>query len=210
MTSRRYARGASLGFVALAVAVSALLVCQNVAQGSTGPGGSITPPGTSNCLHGVVTLDGPERTTARLALAADTVVIANVTKAGPARWNTPDGRRPVIVPGQPVRAAIYRTVTFDVGSVTKGSIAGSGQQEVDIFGGAVGCDTFRITGIPFDLVAGPYVVFLTSGQAAIQTSDPQSVLAMWPISQGLVQTEAEGPVTAETWQARVLGARNTR
>jgi hypothetical protein len=159
----------------------------------------MSPP--EGCLRAVTDREVFSWSTASTAAASSVVVVADVTTVGRGRWSTADGQRPAVSSHRAPAAVITTPLAVQVVSSHKGTSAGS--VDVILPGGSSGCDTYQVTDLPFNPAPGRYAIFLvpTAGQSA--TGANLTVLAMWPVSNGVVKTPADGEVPLGDWQAIV-------
>lgn len=179
-------------------------VGSTVKKGETpAPDSSLEPrsPAPGECFYYDRSIDGVPATIDAQSRVASTVVVAEVLAVEGPSWTTTNGQAPAHADRNP--GSVYRIVTVRVDGIGKGKAAK--QLTFRLPGGKVGCDEFRVEGVPVELSAGDaYAFFLQpTGQPATSPSAEVAVQA-WPLAgDGAIATPAEGKVSVSTFVAKV-------
>jgi hypothetical protein len=124
---------------------------------------------------------------------AELIVIGTVSKVGPARWTTPDGKRPANPWAADNHDYIFTPVSIKVETVVKGDNPG-GEVQVSGYGGSVGNDSLTWAGDDlYHFVQGERVMlFLFRGDAP----KPQSLAALhlWDVHERFTITKGNRAV----------------
>ena len=148
---------------------------------------TLRPP----CYSHYAIVDRMVTTPAQDAAGSTSVVIARATAVGAAQWNAPDGRpRDQWAVGP---FDVMRLVRLEVETTIHGAV----QPEVItvwVPGGTIGCDEFRLSGIPDLAPGGRYVVFLNATATRTAQAGVVGAWQLWSISGDSVGTPQVGPV----------------
>jgi len=137
------------------------------------------------------TFDRASERVANLGRWSTNVVDGVILAIGKAEWNTPDG----LPPEQGLATFVVRHATVRVRDATKSKATG----DVDVLlpGGTIGCDTYRLASVANIKVGYRVVLFL---QATASTDSTESIIAgdAWLVrSDGTVTTPEDGDLSVQ-------------
>ena len=136
------------------------------------------------------------------AYYAAAVFVGRVTDVGAGQMTTAN-RTPGASVVSPSRASVYTPVSIEVNTAIRGVQTGEAV-DVQVQGGEIGCNRVIYSNPPTDLSVGQqYVVFMID---AGRVAESGRLLALWPVTDGLVRTPADGTLTIEELAARVQAA----
>ncbi len=178
---------------------------QPAAAADLAPGPDAEPP-IGECAHHTGMYETVEPlTVTMLAGSSRAVIVGEIGEIGPARWNTPDGKAPAedweVGAARVIRLFTIineRSLRVDAGEV--GPVGW-------VRGGAIGCHTFSIVGVPDLKVGARYVFVLGGNHPSVGKSTALEAIAIMPFdADGRVQTPNEGAMSPAELEAAVAKA----
>ncbi len=156
-------------------------------------------------------VEGPPRTIETVMTVTHAVIVGDVVSIEAGMFNTRDGQPPD--PRRPRGPSYNPGVVTPINVQVHSSIEGdehSGTIRVVIEGGAAGCIVHRVDNAPRLERGKRYALFLQPSKDAGGVRHPElpGVIVGWPVdADGLVQTEEDGVLTLDEFEAKVRGSR---
>jgi hypothetical protein len=220
----------AVGFAALALAVVAIVAllrwgalgpqspALGIGAGSAVPAdeaqadSQATPPVVAigqyaqarDCANHSVTWDGLPPTIETMQQVSKTGMIGTVVKVDEPRWNTANGE----APKEPTDGLlpVYRNVTIKVTTTLKGEPGDT--YDVRVPGGVVGCEQFRVEGLPLELKRGEDIALFAQDLPAKDAKGAELPVAtnIWAVVEGVVQTPENGDISTKELEAEARAA----